>query len=189
MSTCGLPVGITNYQSSFKVPVLPASFVELRWYAVYTCANHEKRVVMQLADRGIEHYLPLYECARKWRDREVRLQLPLFPGYIFAHFALQDRLHLLQLPGVVRLVGFNGQATSVADGEVAQIRAFLSHGYRAEPYPFLRTGKRVRVVSGPLQGIAGVIVRRKNRSRFVVTIESIQHSMAIEIDHRDLGPI
>src|SRR5437764_11639868 len=79
-----------------------------RWFAVYTCANHEKSVADQFAGRGVEHFLPQYESVRRWKDRKMRLQLPLFPGYVFVHMAAQERLRVLQVPGVVRLVRFNG---------------------------------------------------------------------------------
>jgi len=171
------------------VPELPASFLEQRWYAVYTCANREKRVAQQFSTRGIDHFLPLYESPRRWKDRTVRLQLPLFPGYVFAHLALKNRLRLLQVPGVVSLVGFDGYPVPLPEEDLAQIRAFLDHGFRVEPHPYLQVGKRVRVTSGPLEGTIGVISRRKNRSRFVVTIEAIRRSVAIEIGEQNLGPL
>ena len=82
---------------------LQADDLEQRWYAAYTCANHEKRVREQLEQRSIESYLPLYETVRRWKDRRMRLQLPLFPGYVFVRMVLVDRLRVLQVPSVVRL--------------------------------------------------------------------------------------
>ncbi len=70
----------------------PPDPTQPRWYAAYTCANHEKRVAEQLGQRSIEHFLPLYERVRRWKDRRVRLQWPLFPGYVFVRLALGDRL-------------------------------------------------------------------------------------------------
>src|SRR5690349_24405845 len=81
---------------------------EARWYAAYTSANHEKRVSEQLGVREVEHFLPLYASLRTWKDRRVKLELPLFPGYVFVRTALRNRLQVLQVPGVVRLVGFDG---------------------------------------------------------------------------------
>src|SRR5690348_1640448 len=81
--------------------------LEQHWYAAYTCANHEKQVASQLDVRVVEHFLPLYGSVRRWKDRRVTLDLPLFPGYVFIRLALQDRLRVLEIPGVVRLVGFN----------------------------------------------------------------------------------
>ena len=159
-----------------------------RWYAVYTCANHEKHVARQFASRSVEHFLPQYESVRRWKDRKVRLQLPLFPGYLFVHMAVQERLRVLQVPGVVRLVGFNGSPTPIPDEDLSRIREFLGQGRRAEPHPYLQAGKRARVVRGPLAGMEGIIVRRKNRSQLVLSFEVIQRSMVIEMDDGDLAP-
>src|SRR6266403_3353343 len=96
---------------------LPPEYLEPRWYAAYTSANHEKRVAQQLGLRDIEHILPLYESMRRWKDRKMKLQLPLFPGYIFVRLALRDRLQLLQVPGVARLVGFNGLPCALPEAD------------------------------------------------------------------------
>lgn len=159
------------------------------WYAVYTYANHERRVADQFAGRNIEHFLPQYESVRRWKDRKVRLQLPLFPGYLFVHTAPQDRLRVLQVPGVVRLVGFNGSPTPMPHEDIQRIREFLGQGWRAEPHPYLQTGRKARVVRGPLVGMEGIIVRRKNLSRLVLSFDLIQRSMAIEMDETDLVPL
>ncbi len=168
---------------------VPDSFFEPRWYAVYTRANHERRVAGQLAEREVEHFLPEYESVRQWKDRRVRLQMPLFPGYVFVHVALRERLRVLQVPGVARLVGFHGSPTPMPEEDVNRIREFLGHGWRAEPHPYLQAGRRARVVRGPLTGLEGIVARRKNRSRLVLSFEVIQRSMAVEIDEGDLAAI
>ncbi len=96
---------------------------EPRWYAAYTCAQHEKRVAEQLVERTVEHFLPLYASVRRWKDRRVALELPLFPGYVFVRLALRDRLRVLQVPSVVRLVGFGGLPTALPDEQVEILRA------------------------------------------------------------------
>ena len=166
-----------------------AELIQPHWYAVYTRANHERRVADQLASREVGHFLPQYESVRKWKDRKVRLQLPLFPGYVFVHLALRDRLRVLQVPGIVRLVGFDGHPAPVPDEDVTRIREFLDQGWRAEPHPYLQVGKRARVVSGPLEGMEGVILRRKNGSRFVISFELFQRSMAVEVSGLALKPV
>lgn len=162
---------------------------QARWYAVYTCANHEKRVAKQFAGRDVKHFLPEYVSVRRWKDRKVRLHLPLFPGYLFVHLAAQERLDVLQVPSVVRLVGFDGRPTPLPDEDINRIREFLGQGWRAEPHRYLVAGRRARVVRGPLAGMEGIVVRRKNRSRLVLSFELIQRSMAIEIDEGDLAPV
>src|SRR5437016_1067366 len=99
---------------------------EPRWFAAYTSANHEKRVALQVAQRSVEHFLPVYESLRQWKDRRMRVELPLFPGYVFVRLALRDRLRVLQVPGVVRLVGFNGVPSPLPDGEIESLRLALT---------------------------------------------------------------
>src|SRR5712692_8434526 len=86
---------------------LPASYLQEHWYAAYICANHEKRVAKQLEERAVEHFLPLYRSVRRWSDRRVQIDMTVFPGYVFVRLALRNRLCVLQIPSVVRLVGFN----------------------------------------------------------------------------------
>src|SRR6266705_2514893 len=112
---------------------LSSDYAEQRWYAAYTCANHEKRVAGELGARSVEHFVPLYKSVRRWRDRRVQLDLPLFPGYVFVRLALRDRLRVIQIPSVVRLVGFNGLPTALPDIEMEIMRSGLSQSLRAEP--------------------------------------------------------
>lgn len=165
------------------------SFFEPLWYAVYTNANHEKRVAQQLGQRSIEHILPLYDSVRRWKDRRVHLQMPLFPGYVFVHFALRDRLQVLQIPSVAHLISFNGRPAPLPIEDVQSIQHCLNHGRQVEPHPYLQAGRRARVRSGPLQGLEGIILRRKNRMRFVLSFELILRSVAVEIDETELVPI
>jgi transcription antitermination factor NusG len=123
---------------------LPAHWDEQHWYASYICAQHEKRVAAELGMREVEHFLPLYSSVRRWKDRRVTLDLPLFPGYVFVRLALRDRLRVLQIPSVVRLVGFNGSPAALPDEEMEILRTGLCQSLRAEPHPFLAVGRRVR---------------------------------------------
>jgi transcription termination/antitermination protein NusG len=170
-------------------PVWPADYLELRWYAAYTCANHEKRVGEQLHGRAVEHFLPLYEAVHRWKDRRVRLQLPLFPGYVFVRLALRDRSRVLQIPSVVRLVGFNGQPAALPDEEVEALRDGLARQLRAEPHPYLTVGRRVRILRGPLEGSEGILIRKKGLLRVVLSVDLIMRSVALEIDSADVKPV
>jgi transcription antitermination factor NusG len=167
----------------------PAENVQPRWYALQTCANHEKRVREQLRLRTVETYLPLYASMRRWKDRRVRLQLPLFPGYVFVHLALRDRLPVLQTPSVVRLVGFGGQPAALPDHEIEVLRQGLAREMCIEPHPYINVGQRVRVRTGPLQGLEGILVRRKNKSRLVISLDLIMRSVAVEVDVAELESV
>jgi len=163
--------------------------MQARWYAVYTCANHEKRVAAELGAREVDHFLPLYRSARRWKDRRVQLELPLFPGYVFVRLALCDRLRVVEIRSVVRLVGFGGSPTALSDAEIDVMRSGLSHGLRIEPHPYLTIGQRVRLTTGPFAGLEGVLKRKKNGLRFVVSLELIERSIAIDIDAADVLPL
>src|SRR5260370_578302 len=144
-------VTLQNLTAEARVGSKPVTN-DLVGYGAYTSANHEKCVAQQLGVRLIEHFVPLYESVRRWRDRKVRLHLPLFPGYVFVRLALRDRLQVLQVPGVVRLVGFTGAPVALAEEEVESLRRALVEGLRAEPHPYLRVGRRVLITAEPLAG-------------------------------------
>ena len=162
---------------------------EPRWYAIYTCSRHEKRVSEQLESKVIEHFLPLYESVHHWKDRRVRVQLPLFPGYLFVHIPLSRKIQVLEVPSVVRMVGFHGAPAALPEEEIVSLRSGLSGNLRVEPHPYLTVGRRVRVVRGPLAGREGIMVRKKDRLRLVISIDLIMRSMAVEVDAADVEPL
>lgn len=168
--------------------LLLAALAEPHWYAVYTCANHEKTVAAEVNARGVEHFLPLFTSVRRWKDRRVSLELPLFPGYLFVRFALRDRMRVVQIPSVVRLVGFNGLPTALPDSEIEILRSGLSKNLRMEPHPFLTVGRRVRVTAGPFAGLTGVLKRKKSGFRVVVSLQLIQRSVVVDVDAADVCP-
>jgi transcription antitermination factor NusG len=178
----------TDQRNDFESLGLPAPSLEQHWYAAYTCANHEKRVAAEVEARDVEHFLPVYASVRRWKDRRVSLELPLFPGYVFVRLALRDQVRVLQIPSVVRLVGFNGQPAALPDEEMEILRSGLSQRLRAEPHPFLTVGRRVRITGGPFAGLEGILQRKKNSLRVVVSLSLIQRSVAVDVDVADVAP-
>jgi transcription antitermination factor NusG len=189
MGLSSATLGTTEQRGDFDALHLPVSFIEPHWYAAYTCAQHEKRVAAELGMREVEHFLPLYSSVRRWKDRRVQLELPLFPGYVFVRLALRDRLRVLQIPSVVRLVGFNGQPTALPDTEMEIMRSDLSQSLRAEPHPYLTVGRRVRITAGPFAGLEGILRRKKTNLRVVVSLELIQRSVAVDVETLDVMPL
>lgn len=159
------------------------------WFAAYTCANHERRVASELQARSVEYFLPLYHSVRRWSDRRVEIDLPLFPGYVFVRTTLRDQLRVLQVPSLVRLVGFNGVPTAVADEEINVLRSGLREDVHAEPHPFLTIGQRVRIKSGALQGLNGILLRKKRNLRVILSVALIHRSIAVDVDPVDLEEI
>ena len=164
----------------------PAWYLEPRWYAAYTCARHEKYVSRQLQDRAIENFLPTYRSVRHWKDRCKEIELPLFAGYVFVRLASDDRIRVLQIPGVVRFVSFNGKPARLESNEIESLRNGVVNGLRAEPHPFLKVGQRVRVKRGPLAGTEGILLRKKDRLRLVISLDLIMRSIATEVQAADL---
>ena len=192
METSLLPPGGTESREFCREAYMkerPEAYMEERWYAAYTCANHEKRVAKQLEERAVEHFLPLYGSVRRWKDRKVKLELPLFPGYVFVRLALRDRLRVLQTPGVARLVGFGGLPAALPDQEMEAMRNGLERQLRLEPHPYLTIGRRVRVRTGPLVGLEGVLIRKKGVLRVVLSLELILRSVAAEVDASEVEPV
>jgi transcription antitermination factor NusG len=169
-------------------PMAQSGKTRMRWYAAYTRSRHEKTVAHQLVSKGIETFLPLYETVRRWKNGDHRVELPLFPGYAFARFVLDDRLAVLKVPGVVRLVGFNGTPAPLEDAEVEGLRKMLAAGVKAVPHPYLTEGRRVRITGGPLAGREGILVRRKGAVRVVLSIDLIQRSVLVDVDACELEP-
>jgi transcription antitermination factor NusG len=172
--------GISMSQSSGENPC---------WYALYTCPRHEKSVASQLAQRSLEFYLPVYRSIRRWNDRSRLLDMPLFPGYVFVHIPLREKLRVLSVNGAVRFVGVGTSPQALLDEDIEQIRQLLLAGKPMEPYPYMKTGSRVRVTRGPLEGAEGYVLRCKNACRIIVSVHLIQRSIAVELDFGDLGPL
>ena len=164
-----------------------SSGLDSKWYAIYTCANHERKVLSQLEERCVMSFLPVYESVRRWKDRRMQLELPLFPGYVFVRIALADRLRVLQVPSVVSLVGFNGNPCPLPEEEIEALKKGLATGVRAAPHPYLTAGRRVQIKNGPLQGMHGVLLRTKRSLQLVISVELIMRSVVVEIDAADVA--
>lgn len=166
------------------------SLFEPKWFAVYTASRHEKRVAQHLTQRQIEYFLPLYRSERKWADgSRVTLDLPLFPGYLFVHIKRMERARVLDVPGALAVVGGTGrEPVPLPDAAIEALRTGL-HLRRVEPHPLLTVGRRARIRSGAMAGLEGIVLRKKNSFRVVLTLEHIQRSIAVEVDGDDLEPL
>jgi transcription termination/antitermination protein NusG len=148
------------------------------WFALYVKPRHEKNVSSILRGKGFEEFVPLYRRRTPSRITE----LPLFPGYVFCRFDAQRRLPVLTVPGVFSIVGFGAEATPVRNEEIAALQRVVGSGLPREPWPDLPAGKKVLVLAGPLQGLAGVVVNYKNSSRLLISVDLLQRSVSVEVD-------
>ena len=152
------------------------------WSAIYTRHQHEKAIAQILSAKGLEVFLPLYQATRRWKDRTMHLSLPLFPCYLFLRGLEERRLEVVTTPGIVSILSINGEPATIPESEIESVRRAIEWGNRVEPHPFLRCGDRVRVITGPLQGLEGILVRKKSLCRLVLSVELLQRSAAVEVD-------
>ncbi len=157
------------------------------WYASYTRSRYEKVVAKDLNERGVECFLPLYEKIHHWAHDHRRVQLPLFPGYVFVHIPLRDRIGVLQTPGVVRLVTVKGMPAPIEDMEIETLRHALTHSVHSEPCPYIKLGQQVQIDSGPLRGLRGKVLRKNHHMRVVISIELLMRSILVDVDAAQLA--
>jgi transcription antitermination factor NusG len=158
----------------------------VNWFAAYTLTRHEKHVAAILAARHIESFLPLYAALHRWRNRcQKDLDLPLFPNYVFVRIAAQERVRVLQVPGVVSLVSFGGKLAPLPDLQIEALRSGMSER-KLEPHPYLGVGERVRIKAGAMRGLEGVLVRKKSNLRVVLALDVIMQSVAVEVNAEDV---
>ena len=160
-----------------------------QWYALHTYPRHEKRVHEHLETRVIECFLPLYETVHRWKNGcKVRVELPLFPGYLFLKIDPRERFKALSLPGAVSMVGSVNGPWPLPDAEIVGLRARLK-SRKFESHPYLAVGQKVRIKSGPLTDLTGFLVRQSGGFRVVVSVDLIRQSAAVEVDADDVEPI
>lgn len=165
-------------------------FVIPHWYAVYTSSRHEKKVAEQLVAKEITCFLPMREVERRWKNgKRALVRFPLFDGYVFVNISRSEGLKVLQTPGVVRLVGFNGLPEPIPEEQIYAMLTLVESKLDYDLYPYLRAGQKIRVKSGPLQGVHGILVRRKGRCKLALSVDLIRQSVALEVDADCVEPI
>jgi transcription antitermination factor NusG len=154
----------------------------MHWYALTVRPRHEKAVADQLQAKALESYLPLYRARRRWSDRIQTIELPLFSRYVFCRFDFEARLKVLSVSSIVSIVGFGGKPCPIPDHEIETIQSIVGSGLPVCPWPFLSIGQRVRVIQGALEGLEGILARKKSGYRVVVNMEMLNRAVAVEIE-------
>jgi transcription antitermination factor NusG len=163
-----------------------------RWFALQVRTRWENSTALLLSGKGYETLLPTYQTKKRWNGRLKQFNAPLFPGYVFCQFDALNRLPILVTPGVIAVVGRGRVPVPVDDAEIAAIQTVVSSGLRAEPWPYLEIGQRIRIESDALRGLEGILIKFKGNHRIVVSVSLLRRSVALEIDRscvRPLGPI
>lgn len=181
------------FQARFPVPhsAVAAADMSARWYAVHTRSRHEKQVAQLLGDKHIEAFLPLRREVHRWKDRYKQVELPLFSGYVFAQLASlpELRLSVLKTFGVVRIVGFAQRDIPIPNEQIEFLRRLTSSDAPLHRHRYLRVGQRVRVLSGTLAGVEGILVRIKSGDRLVINVTPIRQAVAVELSGYEVLPI
>lgn len=159
------------------------------WWAVYTRHQHEKTVAEMLSNKGFEIFLPLHETVRRWKDRQKVLSLPIFPCYVFVRGTLNRRLQVATTPGIHMILSRGEEIAVIPEDEIVAIRRAINGNYRVEPHPFLKIGERVRVIRGSLEGVEGILVRKKNLFRLVLSVDMLAQSVGVEVAASDVEPV
>ncbi len=152
------------------------------WYALYTRHHHEKVIARNLMAKGFKVFLPLYSAPHRWKDRTKVIALPLFSCYVFIRTELKHHLDIVTTAGVHDFVRSSGFPAMIPPREIDGILKVVEHYVKIEPHPFIKCGDRVRVNGGPLEGIEGILLRKKNFSRLVLSVELLGQSASVDID-------
>lgn len=159
-----------------------------RWFAIRVRSRCEKAVAASARSKGFEEFLPLYRSRHRWSDRSKLVDEPLFPGYVFCRLNPDQRFALLTIPGVMHLVGTANVPEALAEDEIVAIREVLRKDGAIEPWPFLEDGSRVRLQSGPLAGLEGLLVQADPKQRLVMGLSVLKQSVAVEIEGNWIEP-
>src|SRR5215813_3340446 len=159
------------------------------WYALHVKPSFEKFVTTQLEQKGYETLLPTYVSKRQWSDRVKTLSLPMFPGYLFCRFDLHSRFPIVVTPGVMTILGSGRVPSPVEESEIASIRHVMASGAHAEPCAYIAVGEMVRVESGALEGLTGIVIRTKSSDRLVVSVSLLQRSVSVELARASVKPL
>jgi transcription antitermination factor NusG len=161
----------------------------LPWYAIRVRSKFEKIVSTALSGKGYQEFVPLYRSRRKWSDRSMDLDLPLFPGYLFCRLDVQKRLPILTTPGVISIVGTGKVPVSIPEQEIEAIQTVINSGLNVVPWPRLAVGTKVVIEEGPLQGLEGVTLAVDKKYRLLVSVPLLQRSVSVEIDREWVRPV
>jgi transcription antitermination factor NusG len=159
------------------------------WWAIYTRHQHEKTVADMLSTKGFDVFLPLYDSMRRWKDRKKLISLPLFPCYVFVKGGFERKLQVVSTPGVHMMLYRGDKVAIIPEEEMAAIRTVVEGRFQVEPHPFLKCGQRVRVLRGAMEGVEGILTRKKNLFRLVLSVDMLAQSVAVEVNAADVEPI
>lgn len=156
------------------------------WFALKTRSRHEKKVELQLKQKEIECFLPMYESIRYWSDRKKKIELPLFSCYLFVRITLKEKMNALQTDGAVHFIAFNDIPAPIPDEQINSLKKVIDNKLPIAHVNDWKIGQKVEVKSGPLKGIRGIIQKIKNKSQLVIVIDALAQAVGVEIDEKEV---
>jgi transcription antitermination factor NusG len=161
---------------------IPTFDTQLPWFALQVNSRKENWIFAHLVGQGYECFWPKFKSVRQWSDRRKEIESPLFPGYLFCRFNPLERLPILKTPGVMEIVGCNRKPIPIDEQEIQAIQRMMESSLVRQPWPYLEVGERVRIQSGALRGLVGILVALKGNYRLVLSVTLLKRSVAVEID-------
>ncbi len=182
---------LIGFSEAVPVAAIDSDVDEEQWFALQTRARHEKVVAQQLCDKAVTNFLPLVKAVHHWSDRQKTVELPLFSGYVFTKIAPRndERVRVLRAYGALSFVGARGQGIPIPDEQIHAVRTVVEEQAAYEAFPFLKIGQRVRVRSGALSGVEGILVSRSGARALIVSLDAINQSLSVRIEGYDVEPI
>ncbi len=158
------------------------------WFAIWTRSRHEKQVRDQLQQKHVEVFLPTITKWSRWKDRKKQVEWPLFPGYCFARFDVENRLPVLKCDGVVSIIGTEGHPSPIPTIEIDSVRQLIDSELAFDPCPHIKEGMMTEVKAGPLKGVVGRLIRKGAHARLVLSVDLIAQAVSVEVDAADVKP-
>jgi transcription antitermination factor NusG len=180
MNTLQMPDSLTN-----------DTIDQAHWFAIQTRPRHEKKLATELAQKGISTFLPLVTETRQWSDRRMQIDFPLFSCYLFVNIAPtpEGRVAVLQSNGVLSFVGRGKEPIPIPESQIEDVRRIVASKVPFTAHPFLEIGQRVRIRGGALDGIEGILERRKGRDQLILSVQTIQRSLSISVEGYDVEAV
>lgn len=178
----------TPGQGTVSSALMPNVSTLQSWYAVHTHSRHENKVAAGLAEKSVTTFLPTVRQLHNWSDRRKIVEVPVFPCYVFVRVQQWKQVHslVLRTPGVFRWVGQTGEPTVIPDSQIDAVRSAVATDLSVSLHPFLKEGQRVRICSGSLEGVEGILVGKNKDCKLVISIDLLQQSIAVALEGYDV---
>jgi transcription antitermination factor NusG len=157
--------------------------MKYEWNVVYTHPQCERKAFEALTKKSINAYLPCYTVSRQWSDRKKKINVPMFPNYLFVYVSKLERHHVLNVDGITRFISFDGTPASISDDEIRTIKLMIDGDMNPAPESYFVIGDHVRVIGGPLAGMEGMLIEKKGTRRLFIRFHSVSQAISVDVQH------